>query len=331
MEIDAGGLDSVGYVERDLRNHQRNIREELKGHDAETLIEYFSFEKEKSPNFYFDYDTDSDNKLVHDFWADSESRRSYAFFGDAVVFDTTYNTNKYSMIFVPFVGVNHHGQTVLFGCRLLSDESTESFVWLLSKFMDAMPGDTPQIIITDHGCGYCESYINDVTFDIPQMEGVVVLLCCHDMGCWPISRRCWLMMRSLTDARMSFLMEEFVTLHLRIKDIDDGGHVGLSRDRNKNAEERIAICDPSFVRAKGCGKRLKSSKEKSMAKNSRQCSTCGQHGHDKRTCPTLVGRSTMETYQQELNDQVLTQQEGRSEATFMSYASSQCEMGNWFL
>ncbi|KAL2487194.1 Protein FAR1-RELATED SEQUENCE [Abeliophyllum distichum] len=136
---------------------------------------------------------------------------------------------------------------------------------------------------------------------------------------------------SLTDARTSFLMEEFTTLHLRIKDVDDGGHVGLSRNMNKNAEERIAICDPSFVHAKSCGKRLKSSKEKLMAKNSRQCSTCGQNGHDKRTCPTLLGRSTMETYQQELNDQVLTQDEGRNEATFMSYASSQCEMGNWFL
>ncbi|KAL2469926.1 Protein FAR1-RELATED SEQUENCE [Abeliophyllum distichum] len=98
---------------------------------------------------------------------------------------------------------------------------------------------------------------------------------------------------ALTDARTSFLMKEFETLHLRIK---------------------------------GCGKRLKSSKEKSLAKNSRQCSICGQNGHDKRTCPT----STMETYQPDMNDQ-LTHDEGRSEATFMSYTSSQCDMDNWFL
>ncbi|KAL2465851.1 Protein FAR1-RELATED SEQUENCE 3 [Abeliophyllum distichum] len=266
MEIDAGGPDSVAYVERDVRNHERNIREELKGHDAETLVEYFSFEKEKSPYFYIDYDTDSDNKLVRYLWADSESRISYAFFGDAVIFDTTYNTNKYSMIFAPFVGVNHHGQTVLFGCGLLSDESTKSFVWLLSKFMDAMPGQASQIIITDQNAAIAKviSMVLPSTF-----------------------------------------------------------HRSLTRNRNKNTKEHNTIHDLSFVRAKGYRKRLKSSKEKSLAKNIRQCSACGQNGHDKRTCPKLVIRSTMETYQPNMNDQVFTQDEERSEATFMSYASSQ--------
>ncbi|KAL2531149.1 Protein FAR1-RELATED SEQUENCE [Abeliophyllum distichum] len=355
MEIDAGGPDSVGYVERDLRNHERNIQEELKGHDVETLIEYFSFEKEKSPNFYFDYDTDLDNKLVHYFWADSESCRSYAFFYDAAIFDTTYNTNKYSMIFAPFVGLNHHGQTVLFGCGLLSDESTESFVWLLSKFMNAMPGDAPQIIITDqdativkaismvlpltfHSCrtfefeGYpCRHMIS---FFLKKKQ-VLLLPDKYILRRWTknakvvaveyssasisdggscssslFSRHGMLAHKSLllvddaslTDACASLLMEEYATLHLRIKAIDDGGNVGLSRSRNKNTEDRITIYDPSFVRAKGCRKRLKSSKDKSIAKNSRQCSAYGQNDHDKRTCPTLVGRSTMETYQHDMND-----------------------------
>ncbi|KAL2474632.1 Protein FAR1-RELATED SEQUENCE [Abeliophyllum distichum] len=126
-------------------------------------------------------------------------------------------------------------------------------------------------------------------------------------------------------------MEEFETLHLRIKGICDGGNVGLTRSRNKITEERNTIHDPSFVRAKGCRKRLKSSKEKSLAKNIQQCSACGQNDHDKRTCPKLVDRSTMETYQPNMNDQVFTQDEGRSETTFMSYASSQCDTSNWFL
>ncbi|KAL2558345.1 Protein FAR1-RELATED SEQUENCE [Forsythia ovata] len=121
---------------------------------------------------------------------------------------------------------------------------------------------------------------------------------------------------SLTDARTSYLMEEFARVHVNVKALDDGGIIGLTRSRNKNTEERITIHDPSFVRAKGCGKRLKSSKEKAMAKSSRQCSACGQNGHDKRTCPT----STRETYQPDMNDQVQTQDEGRFDATFMSYA-----------
>ena len=36
------------------------------------------------------------------------------------VFYTTYLTNKYDMTFAPFVGVNHHDQSILLGCGLLS-------------------------------------------------------------------------------------------------------------------------------------------------------------------------------------------------------------------
>ncbi|KAL2487013.1 Protein FAR1-RELATED SEQUENCE 5 [Abeliophyllum distichum] len=76
--------------------------------------------------------------------------RSYAYFGDVVVFDTTYNTNRYSMVFGPFVGVNHHGRTVIFGYGLLSDETTKSFVWLFTKFIEAMPNHAAlEVIITN--------------------------------------------------------------------------------------------------------------------------------------------------------------------------------------
>ncbi|XP_021747450.1 protein FAR1-RELATED SEQUENCE 5-like [Chenopodium quinoa] len=40
--------------------------------------------------------------------------RDYHYFGDLLVFDTTYRTNKYGMICAPFVGMNHHGNNVMF-------------------------------------------------------------------------------------------------------------------------------------------------------------------------------------------------------------------------
>ncbi|KAL8470378.1 hypothetical protein ACS0TY_033015 [Phlomoides rotata] len=88
-------------------------------------------------------------KVIRCFWSDAILRRYYNFFGDVVVFDRTYNTNKYRMIFTPLVGVNHHGQTIILNCGFFSDEKTESFVWLFSKLMEAMTKKTPGIIITD--------------------------------------------------------------------------------------------------------------------------------------------------------------------------------------
>ncbi|XP_042398920.1 protein FAR1-RELATED SEQUENCE 5-like [Zingiber officinale] len=149
LEIEYGGPELVGCTERDIRNFEKQLRDERKGIDAETLIELFASEKEKNSAFFFDYETDSDNIFSRCFWADHVSRTAYNVFGDVVVFDTTYNTNKYGLIFAPFVGVNHHHQTIVFGCGFISDEKTESFVWLLNKFIEAMPKGAPNVIITD--------------------------------------------------------------------------------------------------------------------------------------------------------------------------------------
>ncbi|KAL2465089.1 Protein FAR1-RELATED SEQUENCE [Abeliophyllum distichum] len=88
---------------------------------------------------------------------------------------------------------------------------------------------------------------------------------------------------SLTDARSTFLLSEFQNLRIRVKDID----TGMIRNRNKSVEETQVICDPNPVTAKGCGKRLKSGKEKALSQSNRQC---GTSGHDRRTCPTLQNR-----------------------------------------
>ena len=73
---------------------------------------------------------DDDNRLQNVFWADARSRSLYEYFRDIITFDTTYLTNRYDMPFAPFVEVNHHGQSILFGAGLLSNEDTYTFVWL---------------------------------------------------------------------------------------------------------------------------------------------------------------------------------------------------------
>ncbi|KAL2487252.1 Protein FAR1-RELATED SEQUENCE [Abeliophyllum distichum] len=101
---------------------------------------------------------------------------------------------------------------------------------------------------------------------------------------------------SLTDGRSTYLLGEFENLHLRIKQIDIVGNTGIPNYSSKSRESQQFIEDPSEVRAKGCGKRLKSSKEKAISKCNRQCSVCGVAGHDKRTCPNLNSRSNVDTY-----------------------------------
>ncbi|KAL7612830.1 hypothetical protein Lser_V15G07827 [Lactuca serriola] len=83
------------------------------------------------------------------FWADGRSREAYTKFGDVVVFDVTYMTNKFKMPFSPFIGVNHHGQFILFGGTLLENEKEETFRWLFEHFLNCMFRKYPVAMITD--------------------------------------------------------------------------------------------------------------------------------------------------------------------------------------
>ena len=50
---------------------------------------------------------------------------------------------------MPFVGVNHHYRTVLFGCGIISHENTDSYVWLLKTFTKSNAQKHPVSVITD--------------------------------------------------------------------------------------------------------------------------------------------------------------------------------------
>ena len=54
-----------------------------------------------------------------------------------------------SIPFVPFVGLNHHRQTVVFACAIISSETEATYKWLLKTFLKAMHQQKPKGVITD--------------------------------------------------------------------------------------------------------------------------------------------------------------------------------------
>ncbi|OMP04680.1 hypothetical protein CCACVL1_02146 [Corchorus capsularis] len=150
LATESGGIDKVGLTERDIQNYLSNKRQkQLEKGDAQLMLTYFRECQSKNPGFFYAIQMDAEGKLANCFWADSRSRIAYKYFGDAVTFDPTYLTNKYKMPFVPFTGVNHHHQSILFGCAPLWDETEETFVWLLKTWLEAMYGNHSKTIITD--------------------------------------------------------------------------------------------------------------------------------------------------------------------------------------
>ncbi|KAK1419299.1 hypothetical protein QVD17_28464 [Tagetes erecta] len=75
-------------------------------------------------------------------------RGTTKFFGDIMSFDATYRSNRYSMVFVPFTGIDNHNNNVSFGAALLASETAETYKWLLRCFLKAF-GKQPEVVVTD--------------------------------------------------------------------------------------------------------------------------------------------------------------------------------------
>ncbi|XP_065022016.1 protein FAR1-RELATED SEQUENCE 6-like isoform X4 [Musa acuminata AAA Group] len=143
------GSENVSTLGKDCRNTvEKAKRLRLEVGDAESMYDYFVRMQAKNSNFFYVMDIDCKSHIRNVFWADARCRAAYEEFGDVVMFDTSYLTNKYNMPLSTFVGVNHHGQAILFGCGLLLDEEVETFIWLFKTWLSCMSGCAPIAIIT---------------------------------------------------------------------------------------------------------------------------------------------------------------------------------------
>ena len=103
----------------------------IEGGDAQTVIDKLIEESEKDPNFYYCVRLNDQGQLIALLWSDSMMWEDYQIYGDMVIFDITYCTNRYNLICGPLVGINNHWKTVMFGCSFIAEEKVESFEWVL--------------------------------------------------------------------------------------------------------------------------------------------------------------------------------------------------------
>ncbi|KAL3736499.1 hypothetical protein ACJRO7_025446 [Eucalyptus globulus] len=146
---ESGGVNNVGFTKIDCQNYMSSSRQRTLGSGGQLVLDYLKQRQAADPGFFCAVQGDFDNLAGNIFWADTNSRKNYAYFGDTVNFDTSYRMNRCRVPFAPFTGWNHHGQPVLFGCALLLNESESSFIWLFQTWLDAMSGSHPVSITTD--------------------------------------------------------------------------------------------------------------------------------------------------------------------------------------
>lgn len=83
------------------------------------------------------------------FWCDGTFRRDYKTFGNVIAFDAAYKCHAYNKPLVVIVGINHHGKAVPFVVALVSDETTETYKWILEQVIQYGEGNIPHTVIID--------------------------------------------------------------------------------------------------------------------------------------------------------------------------------------
>ncbi|XP_021769853.1 protein FAR-RED IMPAIRED RESPONSE 1-like [Chenopodium quinoa] len=150
MARERNGLENMPFAQKDLHEEVAKQKKKIfEESDAKAMFTYFQSMVEDNPNFFNTYRVVEEGRLKDVLWVDVRCRMAYEEFGDVVCFESTYLTNEYKLPFCNFVGVNHHGQTILFGCALVSRDTAETFEWVFSNWLRCMENKTPVAILTD--------------------------------------------------------------------------------------------------------------------------------------------------------------------------------------
>ncbi|XP_019181677.1 PREDICTED: protein FAR1-RELATED SEQUENCE 5-like [Ipomoea nil] len=144
----AGSFADVGATEMEFHNFKRDLQQYVDAKDGEMIIAKFKQKREVCEEFYFDYHLDDEAHLARIFWADHTCRLSFTSFVDVISFDAPYSTNRYNLVFVPFTGVDSHKRCITFDAAMITRKDTESYVWVLDRFKDAM-GKSLMYVVTD--------------------------------------------------------------------------------------------------------------------------------------------------------------------------------------
>ncbi|XP_021727161.1 protein FAR-RED IMPAIRED RESPONSE 1-like [Chenopodium quinoa] len=145
---------NMALTVKDLQHEVYKARRlKMVGGDSVAMMEYFDKMQTGNQNFFHAQRLDEEGRLKDVLWVDARSRVAYEDFGDAVFFDATYLTNEYELLFANFVGVNHHGQSLLLGCALVSHEDCDTFAWIFRQWLACMNNRAPKAILTDQTAG----------------------------------------------------------------------------------------------------------------------------------------------------------------------------------
>ncbi|KAL8523796.1 hypothetical protein ACS0TY_013680 [Phlomoides rotata] len=90
-----GGEENVGHTMKDHINFVNRLKSNIiEAGDAETVFDMLQDQEVEENDFFYKIKMDDEGRLANIFWRDSMMKEDYEIYGDVMVFDTTYITNR---------------------------------------------------------------------------------------------------------------------------------------------------------------------------------------------------------------------------------------------
>jgi hypothetical protein len=117
-------------------------------HDASRLLKILIEHKSNDPGWFVDFQLDQDKRLTRLFWMSPAQITLWLEYHDVILNDNTAKTNRYQMPLSLFLVVDNNTKSRLVAQALVSDESVESYKWILECTKKATMTE-PLVFVTD--------------------------------------------------------------------------------------------------------------------------------------------------------------------------------------
>src|SRR4051794_34827559 len=120
---------------------------------AETLDKLIKLQREEHGWFVKARLEGEDNHLTGLFWMRPSQIELWQKFHDVAINDNTSQTNKYRMYLSLTIVVDNHARSRMVATAVVSDETKETYQWILECLLRATDGLAPRVLFTDADAG----------------------------------------------------------------------------------------------------------------------------------------------------------------------------------
>jgi len=140
---------TLSILDRDLANaiQKYKVKSDVE-HDASHLLKVLIQHKLNDPGWFVEFQLDQENRLTRLFWMSPTQIALWVEYHDVILNDNTAKTNRYNMPLSLFIAIDNNTRSRLVAQALVSDETTESYKWILECTKSATMSE-PLVFVTD--------------------------------------------------------------------------------------------------------------------------------------------------------------------------------------